>query len=419
MSSYKAERIDAMNIVIMTGKFGMGHYVAAQAIKQQIELSNIEANVEVIDWFQYLSPKHADKFYHLFTVIVSKGCKLYNKRYVFLENRKTNQKPELSRYFLVHFARFIEDKKPDMIITTLPFCSQITSLYKERHNIAFPLITCVTDISGHSEWISKNTDFYLVGSHSVKERFIKKGVRPEVIFETGIPVRVEFEHIFSQITNTDLKHNRRALIMGGGLGILPENEHFYEGLNNLKDCEITVITGKNERLYQRMKGKYDRLKILGYVSNVYDYMRGADIIVSKPGGITIFEAIHAEIPILALNPCLQQEINNAKYIQEMQIGSVTCGSSKQCLEAIVQFLYSDKLSDYQMKQRLLKEHLMDNNISQIIENVMKDYGLLSADVINKKQKYEECVTIEALKRTLPVLKEEGYEFVTLDELYKD
>lgn len=381
-----------MKIIIMTGRFGMGHLAAAQAIKQQIENKDKTADVEIIDWLMYVSPRYADKIYQLFTVIASKGGRLYNDWYLFMENRKTNKKPELGTYFLWCFAKFIEDMKPDLIISTLPLCSQIASHYMDKRSSSIPLITCVTDITGHSEWICKNTTFYLVGSQSVKDKFMRKGVSEDQILVTGIPVKVEFDiapsdnRAFPMNKPTKLHDSsltyqmkgcssrKKLLIMGGGLGILPEDISFYIGINQLPKVTVTIITGRNERLYHRLRGKFEHLNVLGYVNNVCDYMKWADVIITKPGGVTIFEAIHATLPILALNPYLQQEIYNADFIRKMHIGSVVSGNSEQCISAIWEFIQDGKLEFYQQNIHRFKNQLGENGKDQMIAYAIKDIG---------------------------------------------
>ncbi|HBI73788.1 MAG TPA: UDP-diphospho-muramoylpentapeptide beta-N-acetylglucosaminyltransferase [Lachnospiraceae bacterium] len=361
-----------MKISILTGKFGMGHYTAAMAIKQQIDASNLDADVEVVDWFSYVAPKTAEKYYKFFSLLVCKGNRLYNTRYRFLENRKIEQKPELSHYFGWHFKKFMEEKSPDLIISTLPFCSQIVSIYKEKTGSDLPLITCVTDITGHSEWISKNTDLYLVGSTSVKDKFIGKGVLPEKIRETGIPVRMEFMKKALSKEESNCPAARRILVMGGGLGLIREDSEFYNGLNSLPDAEVTIISGNNHKLYHQLFGQYKHIRVLGYVPNVYDYMQKADVIITKPGGITTFEAIYSEVPILALNPFLQQEIYNAQYIKEMNIGTVVSGNSQKCLDHIVKILDYGYLDNYRYSMRMVKNNLYQNSMIPILEAIIND-----------------------------------------------
>lgn len=354
-----------MKIIILTGKFGMGHMMAALAVKQQIDDSHLDAKVEIIDWLDFISPKLADKYYTFFHLIVNKGRKLYNIRYRFLENKKTDQKPDLNTIFKKSFLKLMDEKKPDMIISTLPVCSQFMSMYKEKTGSCIPLITCVTDITGHSEWINKNTDLYFVGSQYVTDKFISKGVLPDKIFETGLPVRLEFLNntACESTRNKDLRH---ILIMGGGLGMLPKTFDFYKGLDLLPNTKVTIITGKNHNLYERLEGKYQNIRVLGYVQNIFDYMKQADVVITKPGGITTFEAIYAGVPILALNPSLQQEIYNAQYIQNMAIGAVIRGNSRQCLEEIENIDYC-QLNHYRSNIQRIKRNLNKYKLTKVLE----------------------------------------------------
>lgn len=358
-----------MRISILTGRFGMGHMITAKAIMEHIQNCGVEAEVEVIDWFDYISPRMAERYYSFFELMVKKGFKIYNTRYRLMENMKTDQKPELYRYFNRYFERYLEESKSDVIISTLPLCSQIVSTYREKTGSTIPLITCVTDITGHSEWINKNTDIYLVGSYTVREKFIKKGVLPNKIFVTGIPVRPEFMMRPQHRRENDINSKKTILLMGGGLGMLPLDDDFYQDLDNLPNIKFTVITGKNHSLYNSLRGKYRNIQVLGYVNNIFDYMVGADAIITKPGGVTTFEAIFAELPILALTPLLQQEKYNAQFIQEMKIGTVINLEHKFKASEITELLQQDQLEFYKDNIRKIKSSLNINLLYDVLNEV--------------------------------------------------
>ncbi len=359
-----------MKICILTGKFGMGHYSAAQAIKQQIDESGMKADVEIIDWLSYALPKLAEKYYTFYSFLVKRGSSVYNHWYRSSEDKNGYKKPELSLYFQGCFSKLLKEKKPDLIISTLPLCSQIVSLYKEKTPGDLPLVTCVTDITGHSEWICKNTAFYLVGSRSVKERFIQKGVTPNRILVTGIPVRSAFQKdSFVNHSEISLSGNK-ILLMGGCLGMLPNEMDFYKSLNSLPDTETKVITAKNQKLYEKLNGRYKNIRVYGYVDNIWAHMERSDLIITKPGGITTFEAIHSKLPILALNPYMQQEIYNAQFIEENQIGEVVHGDSDQCLKVLSYILYSGRLEEYKDNIHRMREQLKSESISQILKSII-------------------------------------------------
>ena len=95
---------------------------------------------------------------------------------------------------------------------------------------------------------------------------------------------------------------------------------------------------------------------MGFTDRVYDYMARANLMLSKPGGITLFETIFSELPILAWEPFLQQERNNARFITRYQIGRIAAKEPEACVEAIRRLLYDDKaLRRMGQNMRLLKE----------------------------------------------------------------
>ena len=78
-------------------------------------------------------------------------------------------------------------------------------------------------------------------------------------------------------------------------------------LNDNPDIKVTLIAGKNEKLLTSIREKYDHIEAIGYTDRVDYYMKKADIIVTKAGGITTFEAIASKTPLYVIKPFLEQE----------------------------------------------------------------------------------------------------------------
>ncbi len=92
-------------------------------------------------------------------------------------------------------------------------------------------------------------------------------------------------------------------------------------------------------------GKYENINVLGYTDEVYKYMQKADLILSKPGGITLFESIFSETPLIAFKPFLQQEINNTNFILNNGIGKVLETSPDKCFDKIKKIIFDDAILD--------------------------------------------------------------------------
>lgn len=352
-----------MKILIMTGKFGMGHWSASQSLRLQLLSSFPDAEVTVEDFFSYAMPDLSEAMYKGFSLLVTRGGGLYNLYYKATENVATKMRPPLEDFLLGRFAQLLSEREADMVIATHPSCAQVVSAYKEDTGSALPLVTCITDLSSHSEWINEGTDCYLVGFPEIRNQLAEKGVDPQRILVTGIPVKPEFK----ASARRGGEQERRLLIMGGGLGLLPKKDSFYGDLNGLTGVKTTLITGGNQKLYERLFGKYENIEVLGFTDRVYDYMGQADLILSKPGGITLFESIFSELPILAWEPFLQQERNNAQFIVRYQLGRIAAKEPEACVDAIQKLIYDeDALSRMSENMRCLKGQLEVRSLEHML-----------------------------------------------------
>lgn len=311
-----------MNYLILTGRFGMGHISAAEAVKEEIILTEKDANVEIIDFVDYMFPKFSSMAYKGFNLMVYKFSGVYN----FLNKiAGKHGKVPLERAATKRIDDLVLGKKADLIIVTLPMCSQYIASYKTMRNCQIPMYTYITDITAHEEWIAEGTDLYFVGDVSTKNTLISKGVKKEQIVVSGIPVRQCFKANVQGETSKlgkDRMGNKKVLIMGGGLGLIPSADDFLDGFSTREDVEITLIAGRNTKLVKTISGKYPNIKVIGYTDKVVEYMNKSDLIITKSGGITTFEAIHTETPLYIIKPFLMQEIGNAKHIENLNIGRV-------------------------------------------------------------------------------------------------
>lgn len=361
-----------MNILILTGKFGMGHYSASNSLRQQLLEEDESHSVEVVDFVEYALPSTASEaFYRFFSLLVTHGSSIFNTYYKMTENAESDARPPFEWRFLDKLEDLLEEKRPDAVIATHPLCAQLVSRYKWETGSALPLITCITDLTAHSEWITHYTDLYLVGTPDIIDRLEAKGVEREKIVATGIPVKA----IFKRTPQQRLGETRHLLIMGGGLGLLPKKEEFYEVLNALQGVETTIIAGSNEKLRERLAGKYEHINVVGYTDKVHEYMANADLLLSKPGGITLFETIHSELPILAWEPFLQQEINNGRFMSRVGIGAVAAKEIEDCLDAIDALIHNDGALRWMSgNMRKLKDRLCKEPLTELVGALVAEKG---------------------------------------------
>ncbi|MDO5028201.1 MAG: glycosyltransferase [Bacillota bacterium] len=333
-----------MKILMLTAKCGMGHYKCASAIEEKIKSTYPKAEISVIDIYEEQFSWAVTYFYKFYKFIVNHGNFLYNLAYkkVLRSAEKTGPLKFLAQILLRDFPDLIERQTPDLVISTYSFTSELMSYYKEKTGSTIPLVTWITDLRPHNGWVNARTDYYVVADSSTKRDLRLMGVREDQIKIGGIPVQDKF----SSAQGKDLGQKKKVLLMGGGLGMLPRDLDFYQGLVALDQVDLTVVTGENKSLYKKLKSSFPTIKVLGFVDNVDQLMEEADLLITKAGGITTFEAIETQTPMLVFKPFLDQEVSNANFISNKEIGLVLpskMSKSKKDLDIILGVLKNDDL----------------------------------------------------------------------------
>ena len=342
----------------------MGHVKCAEAIAEEIYASQPDASVITVDVMDYLFPHFSKVIYKGFSLLVSRLPGMYNHL-----NRAAGKHAgvPMKKAIAARLDKLMEQTKPDLIISNLPVCSKYISAYKELRVCKQPLFTYITDITVHDEWIADKTDLYFVGDESTENALISKGVSAEKIVVSGIPVKRVFKSAFEDaalksqekadgsLEKDDLEMNtkKRLLIMGGGLGLVPGGSRLLKRLNEESCFEVTLIAGKNRSLEKRARRKWKNINVVGFTNKISDYMAAADLVLTKPGGITTFEAIASRTPMYIADPFLEQEMGNARFIESKNIGRVVWSRDCDVASDIINFLKDTALIDT-MKENMAK-----------------------------------------------------------------
>jgi processive 1,2-diacylglycerol beta-glucosyltransferase len=216
-------------------------------------------------------------------------------------------------------------ERPDVVVCTHAFPCGAMAEYKRLFDDAPPVVGIVTDFAVHAFWIHKNIDGYVVANNATRDVMLVRGVVPERVAASGIPVRPEFvpsdEPREALRERLDLPRDRRVvLMMGGGLGIGPL-ERMMRALEAVSyPLAVVVITGRNAHSERRVRAAAESIsypvRSLRFVENVYDYMHAADAFVTKPGGLSTAEALVAGVPTVLCKPLPGQEERNARILSE-------------------------------------------------------------------------------------------------------
>lgn len=361
-----------MKILILTSRFGMGHQSAAEAVKDELIASGSKATIEIVDIMTVLFPLISNLIYGLFNFFICNFSGMFNG----VTNHASNNENSI---FVKRAAKkmnsLINNLRPDLIIATWSASSRYVSAYKNIYEDSIPLYTYITDVQAHDGWITNGTDLYFVAGEPTKELLISKGISSNKIIINGIPVRQCFKNINrskDEIALTTHNNNKEILIMGGGLGIIPDLNDILENLYKANNIHLTVITGKNKKLYKLLKEQYPEIEVIGYTKEVYKYMQRSDLLITKPGGISTFEAIYCSTPLYVINPILSQEIGNAMFIEKMNLGKVIWKNNINPAEDILNLVNNNELlNKYKSNMELIQNEINESKLKNIFERNVK------------------------------------------------
>lgn len=313
------------DVLILTSAFGNGHDSVASAIREQLLEEQPNLRITTEDIMEISTPKVKNVFFDIYTLLTRSHPSIYNFFYKIKKDIPNNSMDEiLYNIYLKRVGDYIEACSPKLIVSTFPLCSGFVSKVKEKYGIDVPLITAITDVVDSWEWIHNKTDMYFVPCRHVGEKLILKGIEQEKIRITGIPVKKEFLNV-----ERNDKNFRQVLIMGGAMDKLGLNSAVLAQLNEIPNTKTIVVTGKNKELYTRLTrgGEFDNVEVMGYTKDVARLMDESDLVVTKPGGVTLFEAINKGIPVILKSSMVGQEEENVNFIKTAGIGILIEGES--------------------------------------------------------------------------------------------
>jgi len=339
-----------MKALILSVSAGGGHSHAAEAMKIYLKLNNPNCEVKVVDTLKFINPIIDKVVVGGYLQTIKATPSLFGKLYTHSESDfgLATISAKINEMMSFRLFPFVQKYNPDIIICTHPFPAEMMSIIKSKNKTSIPFITILTDYAVHNFWLHPFTDAYVVSNSDMTSDMILRDINKAQIYELGIPVKPNFIHQYDKNdTLCDLNlspHKPTILVMGGSLG-MGKISNIYEQLKNVKeDIQIVVITGSNKKLYAELQNlKQSSLKetrIIGFTEKVNKYMQACDLLLTKPGGLTIAEALICEVPIAVFSPIPGVEEHNAQFLLKHNL-AIDLTDINNC-STIIQDLISSK-----------------------------------------------------------------------------
>jgi len=316
-------------VLVLSASIGGGHVACAQAL----EAAFLERGAEA---------RHVDLLEH--TAMPFR--RLYRQAYFDLVRnvpdlvdwlgRRMDRRPTealtLQRRLRARVVRMLSYELPRIIDRFAPhalvhthFLGPEVMAGRVRRRAPLPQAEVITDFFAHSLWLQPGIARYFVAIEEVKVHLVSAGVDEYRVRVTGIPVDPAFARLPERSearSRLGLAEDRDVLLlMAGGL----EGDDLAAVLDQLRrlrwPLDVEVVTGRSQKL-NRVAERYAepdgpvRVRVHGFVTDVPLRMAAADIVLTKPGGLTSSEALAAGLPLLLVSPYPLHEEANATVLLE-------------------------------------------------------------------------------------------------------
>lgn len=342
--------------IIFTASTGGGHNQAANSLKEQLKSDGMDA--EIIDVFRDKNMMLELFIEDAYSAILNFVPSLYGGLYKISGRPIPNSqlKRLFKRLLRKKMLNYLQIYNPDFMVSTHPLFVHTIAELKADGYTNVPCISVVTDLEVHPFYRHSMIDAYITSHEHTKKSLIKLGISPNRIFVYGIPVKKSF---YEPLQN--LKDDSDAftiLLMGGSLGSKKLHHALKSLTQSSRKLVIHVVCGHDNLTFSAIKKDFSevpeniKIHLYGFVGNVGELMDKSDILISKPGGLTVTEAIHKQIPLIIPFYLRGQEEENTTILENE--GLAVYNGDIDTLDQMIEHFISNPDALSQIRSRMKK-----------------------------------------------------------------
>lgn len=346
-----------MKVLIITATIGQGHNAVARSVANGLKERHIPC--KILDMYRYFSPA-LQKIVQVGYLVSIKSVAAIHARIIgekFYDAMEKGYKPldehTFARIKNLPFARqlkkYLDEYQPDIIVCTQVYCVHIIDTIKSMGWIDVPVIGIDTDFTVQEHWQGNNyIDYIVTASEGLTGQLLVKQVPKERILPFGIPISPKFSEKIEKHKARELlcldPNKKTLLIMGGSMGYGSIDKTILD-LDNLPfDFQAMVVCGSNLRMRSKLKKleTKKRFDIYGFSYNIPMMMDACDIMITKPGGISLSEGLAKGVPMILANAIPGMEDRNSSFMVGYGL-ALAVSKTYPLTHAVSELLTNDKM----------------------------------------------------------------------------
>jgi processive 1,2-diacylglycerol beta-glucosyltransferase len=337
--SRAVQRTSLNRVLVLSASAGAGHVRAAQALERALVDTGRVREVRHVDILQYTSKLFRRLYAQAYLDLVNRAPEVLGWLYDYFDEPWKHERLRLAldKLNTTRFIRLLEDYAPDWAVSTHFLPAQIIGWLRSKGRLATRQAIVVTDLDVQGMWLTRHVDRYFVALEETRAHLERLGVPSNAISVSGIPI----DPVFAEPKDARamrVKHglapgSTTILVSAGGFGVGPVEALIHTLLELQHPAQLVVICGRSEEL----KGRLDALAavrppatsptlhVVGYTTEMDEYMAAADLLVGKPGGLTSSEALARGLALVIVHPIPGQEERNADHLLETGV-AIRCNN---------------------------------------------------------------------------------------------
>lgn len=324
--------IQTRHILLLSVSAGAGHVRAAEALRCYAQAHFPQVNVLHIDVMDYVTAGFRRIYVDSYLKLVQRLPTVWGALYKATDRAEPDDvmqrlRRAVERLNTRSLNKVISDFAPDAVICTHFLPAEILMQRISKGDFHAPVWIQVTDFDLHRLWVMPRMAGYFTANEEVAFRLQRHGIPATQTHVSGIPIMPDFSQAPAKAASRaalglDVQQPV-LLLMGGGAGLGGLDEVAASLLALDGDFQLIVLAGRNQSVLAALKelaGQYPgRLFPQGFTDRVEQLMASADLMITKPGGLTSSECLAMGLPMIIHAPIPGQEERNADYLLEQGV----------------------------------------------------------------------------------------------------
>lgn len=318
-------------ILVLAASVGAGHVRAAQAVELALRENHPDFHIRNVDVLELTNTAFRRLYGKAYIDLVNRAPHVLGYFYDLLDKapatgkqRSDRLRLSLEKLNLRKFIRFLHDEPWDVIINTHFLPAEIIASLRQQQKLDVKQVTVTTDFDTHRLWVNQPCDHYFTATEEGARYLSYWGVPADHITPAGIPIHPDFSRPKERAALLE-KHGLAAdrpilMQLAGGFGVGPIEKIYRAILETELPLQAVVVTGRNEDMRSQLEKvevpSRHRAKVLGFTNEIDEFMQLADLVVSKPGGLTTSETLASGAGMVIVNPVPGQESRNSDFLLE-------------------------------------------------------------------------------------------------------